>query len=407
MIREDFPIFQSNPNLTYLDSASSSQKPQVVIDKIVELYSTKYSNVHRGVYDLSYNMTNAYNNAREVVAKYANAKSKNTIFTRNSTEAINLFSQSWVRTHLKKGDIVLVTTLEHHANIVPWQKLSDEIGIQVKWINHNTDLNLDVASFEEQLKDIDIEKIKVLALTAASNVTGSLPNVKQIIAYVKAQNAEIKVCVDACQYSAHSSPDLSDWNADAVVFSAHKLFGPTGIGALCVTDEIVDQMSTYQVGGGMIDTVTFDGYTPAPAPEKFEAGVPAFVEAIAFATALEYIQDVRKDTELYKHTLKLCELAIETLTKRFAEFGLSIYKPTLSPSLPIISFSTELAHPHDVAQIFSQHQVCVRAGHHCAKPLMKALDENSTTRISFMYYNNEEDITRLDSACEELVKVFG
>ncbi len=393
-IRNDFPIFKisvnSKPN-TFLDTAASAQKPQCVIDKMMKVYSQEYANVHRGSYLLSEEITSAYENARDIVKKFINAEKKEDIvFTRNATEAINLVAFTWGRKFLTKIDEVIISEAEHHANLVPWQVLRDEIGFELKICRINDDGSFDWDDFCSKLSG----KTKLVAITGLSNVLGTVFPIKEIIASAHRKGA--KVLIDACQLAVHQKIDVQDLDCDFLAFSGHKTYGPTGIGVLYAKYDILSAMPPYQYGGDMVNVVTYTSTTFDEPPARFEAGTPAIVQAIGLGEALSYLMNLgMKNIEKYEN--ELSDYAFERLQKIK---GLKMLGTHQSRS-GIYSFVIEGIHPQDLAFILNKEGVAVRVGHHCAAPLVRRMGFESVIRASLGLYNTEEDI---DILCKSLEK---
>ncbi|MCC6436815.1 MAG: SufS family cysteine desulfurase [Acidimicrobiales bacterium] len=394
-IKADFPLLRDRLErghpIVFLDSAASSQKPRQVIDAMSEYYERHHANVHRGAYQLAEEATDAHEGARTKLARFINAASTNeVIFTRNATESINLVAQTWGRTHLGPGDAIVLSHLEHHSNIVPWQQLAAEKGFEIRWIGLTADGRLDLSNLDQLL-----DGAALLAISAASNVLGTLTPVPHLAAAAHAAGA--KVLVDACQYVPHHACDVQALGADWIAFSAHKMCGPTGIGALWGREEILDAMPPFLGGGSMILNVTLDGFTTAALPHKFEAGTPAIAEAVGFGAAVEYLETLGMD-KILAHEQALTAYAFRRLAERYGD-DLRILGST-EPGLRcgLASFVYKEVHPHDLSQVLDERGVCVRAGHHCAKPLMKQLGVAAAARASWYLYNDRSDIDALVDA---------
>jgi cysteine desulfurase / selenocysteine lyase len=401
-IKQDFPILAREINgkrLVYLDSASSSQKPNAVLDAMDDMYRTHYANIHRGVYAIAEQATAAYEGARRKVARFVNARStEEIIFTRNATESINLVAYSWARANLREGDVIVLSHLEHHANVVPWHILAAERGVQLRWIPLTNDYLLDMSRVDELL-----DGAKLLAISAMSNVLGTINDVRTLTRTARAAGAH--VLVDACQYVPHVATDVREWDADFVAFSAHKLLGPTGIGALWARRELLEEMPPFLGGGEMIRDVRLDGFTPNDVPWKFEAGTMPIVEAIGFGAAVDYLTNLGMEA-VRAHEMQLTEYALGALRDRFDE-SLRIYGPLdVTQRGGAVSFLFEGIHAHDISQVLDEDAVCVRAGHHCAKPLMRQLGVPATSRASFYVYNDEADVDALVEALAKAQKFF-
>lgn len=398
-VKADFPLLARQPGLVYLDSAATSQKPRQVLDAMTEYYETINANVARGVYGIAEASTNALEAARAKVARFIGAPSaEEVIFTKNATESLNLVAQSWGRANLGPGDAVLLTQLEHHANIVPWHILADERGVEVRWIPLTPDGQLDLGDLE-----VLMDGVKLVGISAMSNVLGTLTPVSRIAQL--AHEAGAIVSVDACQYVPHNPTDVVAMGADFVSFSGHKMCGPTGIGVLWGRRELLEAMPPFLGGGGMIEQVTLEGFSCAPAPHKFEAGTPPIAEAIGLGAAVDYLEGLGMEA-VRAHEVSLTAYALRTLTERFGD-ELVIHGPS-EPSDRGGVFSIRLGdlHPHDISQVLDQRGVCVRAGHHCAKPLMKVLGVGATARASVYVYNDTSDIDALADALDATREFF-
>jgi cysteine desulfurase/selenocysteine lyase len=362
-------------------------------------YRETNANVHRGVYTIAEQATQAFEAARAKVAGFVHARqSAEIIYVRNATEAINLVAYSWARANLQAGDPIVLTHMEHHANIVPWQMLAAERGVEIRWIPITADFRLDLTSLDELLQGA-----KLLAVSAMSNVLGTINDIRPLADAAHAAGAH--VLVDACQSVPHLAVDVQAWDADFVAFSAHKMCGPTGIGALWARRELLDAMPPFMGGGEMINQVTLDGFVPNEVPWKFEAGTPAIAEAIGFGAAVDYLTELGMDA-VREHERTLTGYALDRLTERFGD-DLTIYGPRdLDVRGGAISFLFEGIHAHDISQVVDEEAICVRAGHHCAKPLMKVLGVPATTRASFYLYNDEADADALVEALDRAEKFF-
>ena len=349
--------------------------------------------MHRAAYTLAEEATNALEHARGAVARFIGAPSADEIvFTKNATESINLVARSWGAANLGPGDAVLLTQLEHHANIVPWQQLAAERGFEIRWIPLTDDAQLDLTDLDELL-----DGVKLLSITAMSNVVGVIPPIRELAD--RAHAAGALVCVDACQYVPHVPTDVGELGADFLAFSGHKLCGPTGVGVLWARRDLLDAMPPFLGGGGMILDVRLDGFVPAEVPHKFEAGTPPIAEAIGLGAAVEYLEGLGMDA-VRRHEVELTAYALATLGERFGD-KLTIHGPH-DPAVRggVMSFAFGDLHPHDLSQVLDQHGVCVRPGHHCAKPLMRVLGVGATARASWYVYNDEADIDALGDALE-------
>jgi cysteine desulfurase/selenocysteine lyase len=396
-LQADFPILKRQihgKRLVYLDSASSSQKPVQVLDAMDRAYRTTYANVHRGVYTIAEETTAAFEAARAKVARFVGARSASEIvFTRNATEAINLVAHSWARSALREGDVVVLSHMEHHANVVPWHMLAAERGIELRWIPLTADYGLDTTDLPRLL-----DGASLLAVSAMSNVLGTMNDVRPLAD--AAHEAGAKVLVDASQHVPHVHTDVEAWDVDFAAFTAHKMLGPSGVGALWARAELLESMPPFLGGGEMIRDVTTDGFTTNDVPWKFEAGTPAIVEAIGFGAAVDYLEALGMDA-VREHERSITSYALDALTDRFPA-GFHIYGPLdVDRRGGAVSFLFDGIHAHDVSQVLDEDAVCVRAGHHCAKPLMRQLGVPATTRASVYVYN---DLSEVDALVEALAK---
>jgi cysteine desulfurase/selenocysteine lyase len=401
-IKAEFPLLTAprDQKLVYLDSAATSQKPQSVIDAMSTFYETINSNTARGVYAIAEQATNEFEAARAKVARFINAPSAaEIVFTKNATESLNLVAQSWGRANLGAGDVVVLTQMEHHANIVPWQMLATQLGFEIRWIPVGADGLLDLSDFDRLL-----DGAKMLGISAMSNVLGTLNPVSELA--VRAHEHGALVSVDACQYVPHNPTDVVGMNADFVSFSGHKMCGPTGIGVLWGRSALLDVMPPFLGGGGMIENVTIDGFTPAEVPTKFEAGTSPIAEVIGLGAAIDYLDGIGMET-VRAHEVGLTAYALRTLTDRLGD-AITIHGPS-EPAMRGGTLSLDLAgvHPHDISQVLDSHGVCVRAGHHCANPLMTVLGVGATARASLYVYNDESDVDALADSLAEAQQFFG
>jgi len=394
--RKKFPIFERKVNgnrLVYLDSAASSQKPTAVIESMTHYYETTHANVHRGVYTIAEEATRLYEQARAKVARFVHAPSVDgVVFTKNVTEAINLVAQSWGRANLREGDAVLLTEMEHHANLVPWLMLREQLGIELRYLPVADDYRLD-------LSDLDrlVDGVKMVSITAMSNVLGTLTPLRHLID--TAHEAGALTLVDGAQYVPHLATDVDQLGADFFGFTGHKMLGPTGIGVLVARPELLDDMPAFLGGGEMIRDVRLDGWTPNDLPWKFEAGTPPIAEAVGLAAAIDELESMGMDA-VREHEVSLTAYALRTLTERFGD-DLRIFGPSEPAERGgVVSMQLADIHAHDVSQVLDQAGVCVRAGHHCAKPLMRKLGLSATARASFYVYNDTDDVDALADALE-------
>jgi cysteine desulfurase/selenocysteine lyase len=401
-IRKDFPVLHRLVNdkpLVYLDSANTSQKPQVVIDALSNFMEIGYAPINRSAYQLAAEATDAFEATRSALATFINApKANEVVFTKNATEALNLVIMSWGRANLKAGDAVLLTHMEHHANIVPWHMLVAERGIQLRWVPLTSDGQLDLTNLDELLKDV-----KAFSFTSMSNVLGTINPVQRLC--VAAHKAGAIAIVDACQSVPHQPTDVQAWGADFAVFSSHKMCGPSGVGVLWGRESLLEAMPPYLGGGNMIADVRLDGFTTAEVPAKFEAGTPAIAEIVALKSAVKYLTDLGMNN-IRQHEIELSTYVLNTLTSRFGD-DITIHGPT-NPELrgATFSFAFRGIHPHDLSQVLDQTNVCVRAGHHCAKPLMRLLGANATVRASFYLYNTTQEADALADALDSASDIF-
>jgi cysteine desulfurase/selenocysteine lyase len=393
-IRKDFPILSREvrgTRLVYLDSANTSQKPQSVLDAMDRYYERSNANVHRGTYLIAQEATEALEGARGIVRRFIGAPSdRNVVFTKNATEALNLVVRAWGTKHLRAGDAVVLTEMEHHANIVPWHQLAEAVGIELRWIPVTDEGHLD-------LRDLDrlLDGAKVLSFTAMSNVLGTVTPVAELVG--KAHDAGAIAVVDASQHVPHIGTDVQAWGADFVAFTGHKLLGPTGIGVLYGTEEVLEATPPFLGGGEMILNVTKEGFTHTELPWKFEAGTPMIAEAVGLGAACEYLTALGMDA-VRQHEVELTAYTLRTLAERFGD-DVTVHGPSEPAARGgVFSFAYKDIHPHDLTQVFDEHGVCVRAGHHCAKPLMRALGVNATARASLYVYNDTDDVDALVDA---------
>ena len=399
-VRRDFPILATTMHgrpLVYLDSAASSQKPRVVLDAEREFYETTNANIHRGVYALSAEATRRYDVAREKLAAYLGAAyAHEVIFTRGTTESINLVAQSWARPRLKPGDEILLTEMEHHSNIVPWQLVAEQTGAIVRAAPITDRGELDLERFASLVTD----RTKIVAVAHVSNALGTINPVRRIADLAHAAGAVL--VVDGAQAAPHLPVDVEALGADFYALSSHKMLGPTGVGVLYGRESLLDAMPPYQGGGDMINTVTFSGSTWAPLPAKFEAGTPNIAGAVGFGAAVDYIEQIGRD-RIAEHEHALLTHATDRVTE---VPGLRIIG-TAPIKASVLSFVMEGIHPHDIGTILDSEGVCIRAGHHCAQPLMKRMGVPATARASFAVYNTEGEADALVAALHKARELFG
>jgi len=402
-VKADFPVVNGRIDgqpIVYLDSANTSQKPNVVIDAMADFMRHSYAPINRSAYRLAAAATDAYEGARSTVQKFINApKAHEVVFTKNATESLNLVAHSWGGANLKRGDAVVLTHMEHHANIVPWQMLAASHGIELRWIPLTADGQLDLTNLSSLL-----DGAKALSFTAMSNVLGTITPVAALCK--AAHDAGAVAIVDACQYVPHNVTDVQAWGADFVTFSSHKMVGPSGIGVMWGREALLDAMPPFLGGGNMIADVRLDGFSCAELPAKFEAGTPPIVEAVGLGAAVDYLSGLGM-ANVRQHEMHLTDYALRTLTDRYGE-DITIHGPrNVEVRGAVLSFAFRDIHPHDVSQVLDQKNVCVRAGHHCAKPLMRLLGANATARASFYIYNNESDADALADALDGASDIFG
>jgi cysteine desulfurase/selenocysteine lyase len=402
-VRADFPILQREvaPGvpLVYLDSAATSQKPQVVIDSLSDYFEEHNANIHRGIHRLAEESTAAYERARAQIADFIGASSPaEIVFTRNATEGLNLVIQSWGRANLKPGDHVLLTEMEHHSNLVPWYMLAEALDLQLRYVSLTEDGQLDMTSFETQLA----AGPKMVSFTHMSNVLGTINPVRKLTD--RAHQAGALVMLDAAQSVPHMPVDVQQLDVDFLAFSGHKMCGPTGIGVLYGRRQLLDAMPPFLGGGEMIKRVELDHYRPNDVPHKFEAGTPAIAEAIGLGAAVDYLSTLGMEA-VHAHEQALIAYALERLDE---VPGVRVYGPT-DPTMKggVAAFTFEGAHPHDVAQILDALGIAVRAGHHCAMPLHQHYDLPATTRASFYLYNSKGEIDQLIEGLYKVKETFG
>ncbi len=398
-IREDFPVLAQTVNgkpLVYLDNGASSQVPNLVIERGSKYLQEEHSNIHRGVHYLSQHATTAYEAAREKVKRFINAPSaKECIFVRGCTEGVNLVAYSYGRKFVGAGDEIILSQMEHHANIIPWQILAEEKGAKIRVIPMNERGELIIEEYENMLN----ERTRIVAVTHVSNSLGTINPVKEMIQ--TAHKFGVPVLVDGAQSVPHFPVDVQDLDADFFTFSGHKMFAPTGSGVLYGKKEFLDKMPPYQTGGGMIRTVSFEKTTFAPIPDKFEAGTPAIAANIGLGAAIDYLNSIDFEAAAhYEHSL--LEYATEKLS---AIEGVRIIG-TAKEKASVLSFTIENVHPHDIGTILDQSGIAIRAGHHCAQPVMQFFDVPATARASFAFYNTREEVDVLAEAVQKVIDVF-
>ena len=395
---KDFPILKrtvrgGNP-LVYLDSGATSQKPIQVIEAESDFYKSSNAAVHRGAHLLAEEASLAYESARQKVSDFIGAKLEETIFTKSATESINAIAYSFGNStkgskfHLEAGDEIVVTEMEHHANLIPWQQLAKRTGATLRWLSVNPDGRLDLANIDEIIN----KKTKIVAFTHQSNVLGTIPPVKLIVD--KAKSVGAVTVLDACQSAPHFKINVNDLDIDFAAFSGHKMLGPTGVGVLWGKEDLLEQMEPFLFGGSMIDSVEMDSATWAELPRKFEAGVPNMAQAVGLGAAIDYLNNVGMD-KIHNHEMALTK---QLLTGLQHIQGVKVVGPTdLSDRGGVVSFTIDGIHPHDVGQVLDQYGIAVRTGHHCAWPLMRKLNQVGTTRASFHLYNTSDEVEKLIS----------
>ena len=395
--KKDFPIFE-NRDISYLDSGATSQKPQYVINAIEEFYKKFNANPHRGAYSLSLEATEQYENTRERIAKFINARNKEEIiFSKNASESLNLIAYSYGLSNLKQNDEVVLSIMEHHSNLVPWQFVTKQTNSILKYMYINNEFELSKEEIESKITD----KTKVVGITHISNVLGTINNVKEIIKYAHKKGAI--VIVDASQSIPHTKVDVQDLDADFLVFSGHKMFAPLGIGVLYGKKELLNKMPPFLMGGDMIEYVYEQNTTYAPLPNKFEAGTQNVEGVVGLGAAIDYIESIGYET-INKVEQEVTEYAVNELSKlNFIEMYVT---PNKQDHSSVISFNVKGVHPHDVASILDVNGVCIRSGNHCAQPLLRYMGMDSTCRASFSIYNTKEDVDKLVDALNKTYKMF-
>jgi cysteine desulfurase / selenocysteine lyase len=398
-VRKDFPVLAREVNgkpLVYLDNAASSQVPQAVIDRTSKYLQEEHSNIHRGVHYLSQHATTAYEAAREKVKRFINAPDVNCcIFVRGCTEGVNLVASSYGKGFIREGDEIIVSQMEHHSNIIPWQVVAEERGAKIRVIPMNERGELIIDEYENLLN----ERTKMVAVSHVSNALGTVNPVKEMIA--TAHKFGVPVCVDAAQSVPHFPVDVQDLDADFFVFSGHKMFAPTGSGIVYGKREWLDKMPPYQTGGSQIRTVSFEKTTYAPLPAKFEAGTPAIAAGIGLGASIDYLNAIDfAAAAAYEHEL------LEYATQRLSDIpGVKIIG-TAAEKASVLSFEIDGVHPHDIGTILDQQGIAIRAGHHCAQPVMNFFDVPATARASFAFYNTRDEVDKLAEAVQKVIEVF-
>lgn len=394
-IREEFPIFHERKGLVYLDSASTTQKPQCVIDSVSSFYSNYNANIHRALYEIGEKATNEFESVRDKVKRFLNVPdSHEVIFTRSSTESINLVAYSWGSGNLNKGNGILVTEMEHHSNLVPWQMASEKTSSKLKYLPLQKNGMLDLSSIETDLNDIGM-----LAMVHQSNVFGTINPVSKIIELAKSRG--VVTLIDGAQAVPHFPVDISKIDCDFYVYSGHKMVGPTGVGVLVGRKTILEKMDPFLGGGEMINNVTMEKSTWNEIPWKFEAGTPNIAQVIGLGRAIEFISDIGLEN-IQLHEDKLLEYSIEELSKIN---GIELYGNPSNRGA-VIPFNIEGVHSHDLAKFLDTDEICIRAGHHCAQPIMNVLGISASARASFYLYNNAKDIDKLVGSIKKTAKIL-
>ncbi|MDH4199388.1 MAG: SufS family cysteine desulfurase [Spirochaetia bacterium] len=414
-VKSDFPFFANNPDTVYLDSAATSLKPQAVIDAIVKYYAQYGANIHRGVYRQSMEATEIYEDTRSTIKNFLNAsKDYEVVYVRNTTEGINLLARTlglagklpytaW-ENGLQKGDVIILSESEHHSNIVPWQMISDRLGLEIVFISIETNGQLSMSSFEEIQNNLKNKCVKIVSLSKVSNVTGIVHDLEPFKSYARQKGALF--IVDGAQAICHNTIDLAAMDADAFVFSAHKLLGPTGVGALVARKSLLDKLPPFLGGGDMILDVTKNATKYNESPHKFEAGTPDIAGVFGLKAAIEYLGRVGMEN-IYMWEKTLTKYCMEKLDKAGVYlFGPSITDLEKMEKVGVVSFNIPGIHPHDVGTIMDEHNICIRAGHHCCQLLMQAWDTSATNRASFYLYNDFSDVDRLAEAVQYVKKIF-
>ena len=394
-LKKDFPIFRNNKGLIYLDNASTTQKPKKVIEAVMKFYETSNANIHRGIYDLSQKATKKYEESKKVVADLINADEKEIIFTRSTTEAINLLSYT-IESIIPKGkNEIVLTEMEHHSNLVPWQELAKRNKMKLKFIKIKEDFTLDMNDAKKKITN----KTAILSVAHVSNTLGTINPIKELIKIAKQK--QTLTIIDAAQSVGHMKVDVKDLDCDFFAFSGHKISGPLGIGVLYGKKNLLEKLRPFNFGGDMIKSVSFENAQWNIVPERFEAGTQNIAGAIGLAEAIKYLKKIGiKNIEEYEKEL------IRYLLKEIKSIkGIEIYNP-IKNTTGILSFNLRNIHSHDVASLLDDYNIAIRAGHHCTMPLMKKLGISGTTRVSFYFYNTKEDIDKLINALKEINKRF-
>ena len=402
-VRKDFPVLERQVHgrrLVYLDSAATSQKPRVVLEAMTRFYEEHNANVHRGVHALAEESTEAFESARSKIARFVGADPRGVVLTKNATEGFNLLAYAYARTFLGEGDIVLSTQMEHHANLVPWQMVQPQAGFELRYVPVTPDGHLDRGAFEEI---VATGRVKLFTVTHMSNVLGTINPVAEMAGAVRRANPDAIVVVDGAQSVPHMPTDMLALDADFLAFSGHKMLGPTGIGVLAGKPELLEKMPPFLGGGEMIANVTLEGTTYNEVPYKFEAGTPVIAEAVGLGAAIDYLNAVGMD-QVRRHEVDLLRLTLSALAD---VEGVTVHGPSDPEERgAAVSFAIDGLHPHDIGTIMDREGVAVRAGHHCAKPLVRSLGSAATTRASFYLYNTEDEVQCLVDAIEATKRFF-
>jgi len=395
-IRKDFPFFANNPNLIYFDNAATTQKPNCVLNALNDYYSTYNSNVHRGVYKLAEEATNQFESTRDSVANFINSKNRDSIvFTSGTTESINLVAHGWAKNHLSSGDHILLTEMEHHSNIVPWQMIAAELNLIIDYIPINKNGELDISNLE----NIFSSKTKLVSITHQSNVLGTVNPIKKIIDYAHSNGSV--VLIDGAQSTAHQIIDVDELDCDFFVFSGHKIFGPTGVGVLYAKMQRLEEMSVVMGGGEMIDKVSKDSFTLNKIPWRFEAGTPAIGNVIVLKSAIDYLQKLGlENISSYEN-----ELINYAQTKLLDISELELYSPIINKG-PTLTFNFKDVHSYDYTKLLDKMDVAIRSGHHCAQPLLDSLKISSSSRLSLSFYNTTEEIDRFIESTQKALDIL-
>jgi len=400
VIKEQFPLFKHHPGLVYLDSAATTLKPQVVIDAVTGYYERYSANVGRGLYPIAEEATEKLEETREKVAAFIGGNRDEIVFVRGATEGINMLA-STLSTFLESGDNIVVTEMEHHSNYLPWKRIADENGSEFRTIPIGADGNIDPAS----LTTIIDGDTAIVSFSAVSNVLGTKVPVASIVKMIKSISSDTAVVVDAAQVVGHSKIDVAEWGADFVVFSGHKMFGPTGVGVVWGRKHLLDKLPPYQLGGGMVADACADIPEYKPVPFRFEAGTPDIAAIIGLGVAIDFITEIGVGN-IEEHEATLARYTMEKLTETFGDNITIFGSPDLQLHTGLISFTLKGIHPHDLAQILGEKNICIRAGEHCASPIHRKLGLSATARVSFSIYNDEHDVDALVKEMKVAVSMF-